>query len=1050
MKKLFALSLALAVCLIPNLMGQGATGSITGTVLDPSGAAIAGANVTVRNTGTAQSRSVVSDSQGRYSAPELPIGQYELEAKQAGFQTLVRKGIELTVGSQPVIDLQLSVGTAEQTISVTAEVSQVETTTAAMSTLINTTQMRELPLNGRNIEQLILLAPGAVAYPNGQQSALVGRSAPFSISGSRPEGYANLLDGENCLNWWQRGCGAAVTGTTLGIEAIAEFQTLTANYSAEFGGNGAVINYATKSGTNKFHGSVYEFLRNNKLDARNFFELGKAAPFRRNQYGASVGGPIKSDKMFFFFNFEGLRQHLDQVTPAFVPDANARTGVIACGAIPAADRAQYSSCVANPTGTTVLPSTQFTPRIKDILGLYPATSVNTATGVASVSTVGGATARENYYLGRYDYNLSEKDSLFVRYVNDVGTLLSVGAIPLWPTDDKSANHYLTATEKHIFSPTLVNTLSLSFTRPQTTQAQPNSFAALQMFPGRQDTSIATTGLSALGAGITNPFRFLQNKYTVSDDIVMIKGNHTLKFGARFQREQINSYSYTYWNGQYTFNGLYDLMIGRARLLTGAKNGEDYGYRDFRQVKLAPYIQDDWKVNRRLTVNVGLRYEWLSNPVERHDNLYNVVNVLTDKTYTHVSNAFKTNPAKMNFDPRIGFAYDVFGDHKTSLRGAFGLFHNPYNTYVMFSGYVNSPPFNALNQENPSFPVPFQGSGVSAPLPSLTFGTKYDIGTTPYQMQWNLNLQRQLSNTTVLTVGYVGSRGIHLLSFRDFNPPSVTKDANGTLHFGSNGVSNTRLNPNFGSMNLSQPSSTSSYHGLQSSLSHRFSSNIQTSVSYTWSHCTDLAYTYGGLGGNNGTSTWFNPYDGSADKGNCSYDIKHNLVINAVYSLPFKGNFTGHQLIEGWQLSGINRFNTGVPFTPVVGFDRSLLANNFTGSKPNVIAGCDVYAGQTRLRWFNAGCFSMPEQGTIGNVGRNSLRAPGYNAFDLNIAKDTKIGEKTNVQFRAEIFNVLNHTNFNVPTQGIFTSSGATAANQGTITSIVGTSRQIQFGLKLLF
>ncbi|MFM2125277.1 MAG: hypothetical protein RL328_1728, partial [Acidobacteriota bacterium] len=282
LRKLFTLSLALTLCMIPNLFGQAATATITGTVLDPSGAAIAGANVTVKNTGTSQTRNVTSDNQGRYSVPELPIGQYEIEARQSGFQTLVRTGIELTVGAAPVIDLQMSLGTAEQTISVTAEVAAVETTTAALSTLINTTQMRELPLNGRNIEQLILLAPGAVAYPNGQQSALVGRSAPFSISGSRPEGYANLLDGENCLNWWQRGCGAAVTGTTLGIEAIAEFQTLTANYSAEYGGNGAVINYATKSGTNKFHGSVYEFLRNNKLDARNFFELGKAAPFRRN------------------------------------------------------------------------------------------------------------------------------------------------------------------------------------------------------------------------------------------------------------------------------------------------------------------------------------------------------------------------------------------------------------------------------------------------------------------------------------------------------------------------------------------------------------------------------------------------------------------------------------------------------------------------------------------------------------------------------------------------------------------------------------------------
>jgi outer membrane receptor protein involved in Fe transport len=1045
LRRLFALGLAL-LSTIPVLYGQ-AAGTISGTVLDPSGAAIAGANVTVRNTGTALTREVVSDSQGRYFAPELLIGDYEIVATQAGFQRLVRSGITLTVGAQAVVDLQMSIGTAEQTVSVTAEVSQVETTSSAMSMLINTTQMRQLPLNGRNVEQLILLAPGAVAYPNGNQTALVGRGTPFAISGSRPEGYGNLIDGENCLNWWQRGCGAAVTGTSLGIEAIAEFQTLTANYSAEYGGNGAVINYATKSGTNQVHGSIYEFLRNDKLDARNFFELGKAAPFRRNQFGASIGGPVAKDKMFFFFNYEGLRQHLDRANPAFVPDAAAKNGILPCAGIPAADRAQYQSCVGNPTGTATIPITQ---RVRDILALYPNASGTGNNGVASVTTLGGETGKENYYLGRFDYNIGSKDSLFVRYVNDVGTLVSVGAVPLWPTYDKSANHYFTINERHIFSPTLVNTFSASFTRPNTTQQQPNTFPALQMFPGRQDTTISVTGLAALGANFVNPFRFLQNKFTFSDDLTLIRGNHTLKFGARARREQINAFSYTYWNGNYAFNSLYDLMIGRARLFTGAKDGEAYGNRDFRQIGLAPYIQDDWRVTKNLTINIGMRYEWQSNPIETHNALNNIVNVQTDKTYTNVPRAFKTNPAKMNFDPRMGFAWDIFGDHKTSLRGAFGLYHNPYQTYVMFSGYVGSPPFNSLNQENPSFPVPFQGAGVAAPLPSLTFGTKYDIGTTPYQMQWNMSLQRQLARDTVLTVGYVGSRGIHLLSFRDFNPPTVEKGADNIQRFGKlvNGVatSNPRINPNFGSMNLSHPSSTSRYNGLQTSINSRLARDVQTTVSYTWSHCTDLAYTYGGLGGNNGTSTWFNPYDGSIDKGSCSFDIRQNMVINAVYRLPFRGN----RLVEGWQISGINNWRTGVPFTPVVGFDRSLLANNFTGSRPNFVAGCDVYANQSRVRWFNASCYTMPELGTIGNSGRNTLTSPGYAALDLNISKDTKIGETSSIQFRAEIYNALNHTNFNVPTQGIFIASGAVNAAQGTITSIVGTSRQVQFGIKLLF
>src|SRR5881397_421760 len=371
-----------------QLQAQGATAAISGTVLDPSGAAIAGASITVRNIGTAFNRTVLSDDQGRYVAPGLPIGEYEVQGSLAGFQTIVRRGIVLTVGSRPVVDLQLPIGQAAETVSVTEEVSAVETTSSSVSSLVNQTQMREMPLNGRNFEQLILLAPTAVSYPAGGSSALVGRAATYAISGSRPEGYAILLDGENIQDWWQRGTGSAVTGTSLGIEAIAEFQTLTNTYSAEFGGNGAVINSATRSGTNSFHGSLYEFLRNSALDARNFFEQKSPAPFRRNQFGTSVGGPVKPDKAFFFFNYEGLRQHLDQSFQAFVPTLAVRT--------------------------------QAVPGVKSIVDLYPAPTTDLDGGIGGIGTlftVGGQSVEENYYFGRFDYNLSLNDSLFARYVN---------------------------------------------------------------------------------------------------------------------------------------------------------------------------------------------------------------------------------------------------------------------------------------------------------------------------------------------------------------------------------------------------------------------------------------------------------------------------------------------------------------------------------------------------------------------------------------------------------------------------------------------------------
>jgi outer membrane receptor protein involved in Fe transport len=1031
---LFCLSIVSAPT---QLFGQAAIASISGRVTDSSSAAVPGAQVIVKNTATSATQAVNSDDQGRYAVPDLPIGPYELTASKAGFQSAVRSGLTLTVGSTPVIDFQLSVGQATETVSVSAEVAQVQTNTSAVSSLVNQTQMRELPLNGRDFEQLILLAPGVATYPEGGSSALTSVANAYSISGTRPEGYSNTLDGEDVLNWWQRNAGANVAGTSLGIEAIAEFQTLTSTYGAQYGGNGGAINAVTKSGTNTFHGSVYEFFRNSDLDARGFFDAGSPPPFRKNQYGASLGGPIKKNKLFFFVNYEGIQQVLDTNYPVFVPSAAVHQGIV--------------------SGQQV---TNLNPAAAAMLALYPIPN-NTLPGnpdVGQISVVSTQQSPENFFTGRVDWNMSDKDSFFARYQIDRGSRTTYGganSLNDWPYFDVTHNQFFTMGERHIFSPNLVSQFTASFSRPVTTENQPTHHAALDLFkPSREDVYVALPdGISPLGAFFINPFRFLQNKYTEAENLDWVHGSHDIKFGMSVRREQDNISAHTYWNGFLLFLTLPSFLQGNPFEFTGAPAGGDDGARSLRSLSLNPYIQDDWKVNSRLTLNLGLRYEWESNPVETHNNLTNLVGPPFGTNFKPVPNAYVSNPSNHNFDPRIGLAWDVFGDHKTSVRAGFGIFHDVFQTYTFASAYTSNPPYQTVNQffgfsPDPNFPTPFVGGG--NPVLSQTNGTYYGIHTTPYTIEYNFNIQRELFKSTLLTVGYTGTRGVHLLAFHDFNAPIPTV-VNGVDHFATvvNGVatSNPRPYPAFGALDMTDTSSSASYNGLLMSLEHKLSANFVAQLSYTYSHCIDSAYTYGGLGFNNVTSAVTNPYDWNADKGSCSYDLRHVISANVIYLLPFRGN----RWKEGWQLTAIQAFHTGVPFALGEG-DQADLQNNFDTERPNYVGGCNVYANQSVTQWYNPKCFTASEYGTVGNLGRNNLEGPGYVDTDFGVMKVTRIKENVSLQFRAELFNIFNHPNFATPNPTVINAgvNPTTSATAGQITSIVGNARQTQFSLKLIF
>jgi len=1054
MKKSYVALLSL-ICLLASLIspirldGQAATASISGSVTDSSGASIPGVSIDIRNTGTGASRSVLSDAQGRYSVPDLGIGTYEIRASKTGFQTAVRSGLTLTVGSAPVIDLQLPIGQAQETVTVEANAAQVETTNSAVSALVNQTQMRELPLNGRNFEQLILLAPGVATYPAGGSSALTSVANAYSISGTRPEGYANMLDGESMLNWWQRNAGGDVTGTSLGIESIAEFQTLTGTYGAQYGGNGGAINAVSKSGTNDFHGSAYEFFRNSALDARGFFDAGSPPPFRRNQFGGSLGGPIKKDKVFFFVNYEGIQQVLDTTYVNFVPSAAVHQGIV--------------SGVQYPVH----------PASAAMLALYPLPNGPTNGDIGIYNYVGAQRSPENFGLARVDWTVSTKDALFARWQIDFGERTNYTGLGLWPTFDVTHNNFLTVGDRHIFSPNVTNQFTSSFSRPITGETQPTLHAPLDLFtPSRQDAYIALpNGIAPLGSSFINPFHYLQNKFTEKDDLTWIKGSHTISMGVTFRREQLNPYAYTYWNGFYIFTSLPNFLAGNPLSFTGAPNGGTNTYRAERLISLEPYIQDDWKINNRLTLNLGLRYGFESNPIEIHNNFYNAVGPPFGTAFQNVPHAYTSNPSIHNLDPRVGLAWDVAGDHKTSVRAGFGIFHDVFQTYTFSSAYLTNPPYNTTNQfffnNDPSWPVPFVGGGT--PLLSLTNGTYYGVHTTPYTIEYSLNIQRELPKNTLLTVGYVGSQGVHLLAFHDFNAPTPTIDANGVMHFAhpdpvattSFGTpvmdQNPRPSPAFGALDMTDTTSHSHYNSLQVGLQHRLSSSLVFQFSYTWSHCIDSAYTYGGLGFNNVSSANTNPYNWNNDIGPCSYDLRHNISGNAVYMLPFKGN----RLKEGWQLTGVQAWHTGVPFSLGEG-DQADLGNNFDNPRPNVVGGCNVYANQNVHRWYNPACFTSSAYGTIGNMGRNALLGPGFVNTDFGVMKNTKINERMSIQFRAELFNIFNHPNFNFPATGVLNAGSAQTNYQGTlsptagqITSLVGTAvtgaaRQTQFSLKLLF
>jgi hypothetical protein len=1046
---------------------------VSGTVTDDSGGVVTHAVIQATNLGTASLRSTLTNSGGRFTIADLQIGSWDIRASSAGFESVVRPAVVLTVGADLVVDFTLKLGQARETVNVSAQVSRVETQTGAISSLVTSQQLDNLPLNGRNFEQLIAMAPGvSVVQSTLSQTAgitanpIYGNQNNYSISGSRPVGTAFLLDDTDISDFFNHGTGSGVAGTTLGVDAIAEFQLLTNTYSAQFGGSGGVVNMASRSGTNQTHGAVYEYLRNNNLDSRGYFDVNAsgqpapAPPYRRNQFGGRLGGPLRKNKLFFFVNYEGLRSSLGQTGIAYVPEPYVLKGEV-CGVNPQTASPGAATC---PTArlAQVVPSV---PAVQAaILGLYPKplASAPDLGGYSPFPESASLVTGENYFLGRLDYSISSRDSVFGRYVTDRVNQTNPFAgsmIPLWSDLEITRNQYITAEERHVIGAAAVNMARVSFVRTHSGGNPTSEEPALDLFPtpGRPNTVVSPGGgLSALGANASEPFRIIQNKTSVGDDFLWSRGAHRLMAGASAARVQSIFAQGAYEGGDFTFFTLSNFLLGSADLYFGAASPTPAynSSRGFRQIDFFPYIQDDWKLLPKVTLNLGLRWDFTTNPVGSGAPLEAVVNPLTDSSYTIVRHAFARNPNWGNIDPRFGLAYDPFADHKTSIRAGFGIFHEQVEARTYAPGYISAAPSGFVLDEPPAGGIPFPS------IPNVPFDHTQGIsykGTNhaPYEIQYNITLQREILAGTVVSLAYVGSHGVHLFNQVNENlpipcssastplPPWCPATPSGAPGSATNPFTGQLRNPSFAALGDAAPISTSRYQSFQASVKRQFGPPFQMQASYSWSRCIDDGSATYPLEDSFGAS---NPFDRRLDRGPCAFNRSQNLAVNAIYSLPFRES----RFVSGWQLAGLVTGATGLPVNVADGYDQSLGGGegrpNYSGAggcHPHEIVNRPI-AGPA-IQYYNPACYSLEPIGTDGNVGRNSIYGPGLFNVDFSIIKRTAISEKLNSEFRAEIFNLLNRANFGLPNPAVFT--GPTG---GQITTLATPPRQIQFALRLLF